>query len=94
MNKKQIDKEFKKINYELRVNKPKTAPYSPYMVKRREFLLFAQVHLCNILEAKSKKDKWDESFETEMYSKVIETYYNWNEKLVKKISGGRNEYKL
>ena len=78
MNKKQINKEFKKINYELRVNKPDTAPYLPGVVRRREFLLFAQVHLCNIISAKSKKDRWDERFETEMYNKVMEIYFNWN----------------
>ena len=82
MNKKQIEQEFKKIDYELRVNKPDSAPYPPDLVKRREYLLFAQVHLSNILDAKTKKDKWDERFETEMYNKVMEIYYNWgnNEK--------------
>lgn len=78
MNKKQIDEEFKKIIYELRINKPDSTPYPPDIVKRREFLLFAQVHLNNILEAKSKKDKCDEKFETEMFNKVMEIYYNWN----------------
>ncbi|OYD17555.1 hypothetical protein CH333_00420 [candidate division WOR-3 bacterium JGI_Cruoil_03_44_89] len=78
MNKKQIEQEFKKIDYELRFNKPDFAPYPPELVKRREFLLFAQVHLSNILDAKLKKDKWDERFETEMYNKVIEIYYNWS----------------
>ncbi|PIP11952.1 MAG: hypothetical protein COT45_01725 [bacterium (Candidatus Stahlbacteria) CG08_land_8_20_14_0_20_40_26] len=78
MNKKQIEQEFKKIDYEIRFNKPDFAPYPPDLVKRREYLLFAQVHLSNILDAKLKKDKWDESFETEMYNKVMKIYYNWN----------------
>lgn len=78
MNKKQIENEFKKIDYELRANKPKISPYSHNVVERRTFLLFAQVHLCNIIEAKSRKDKWDEKFETEMYYKVMNKYYNWD----------------
>ena len=76
MNEKQIEQEFKRIDYELRVNKPDSVPYLPDLVKRREFLLFAQVHLSNILEAKSKKDRLSEKFETEMYDKVIEIYHN------------------
>lgn len=78
MQKEQIKREFKKIDYELRVNKPDSAPYPPDLVKRRGLLLFAQVHLSNILGAKLKKDKWDERFETEMYNKVMKIYYNWN----------------
>ena len=54
MNKKQIEQEFKKIDYEIRFNKPDFAPYPPDLVKRREYLLFAQVHLSNILDAKLK----------------------------------------
>ncbi len=77
MNKKEIEQEFKKIDYELRFNKPDFTPYPPDLIKRREFLLFAQVHLSNILDAKFRKDKWDEKFETEMYNKVMEIYYNW-----------------
>lgn len=78
MNKKQIDREFKKINHELRINKPDFIPYPPDLIKRREFLIFAQVHLSNVLDAKFKRDKNIEIFETEMYNKVIETYYNWD----------------
>ncbi|MDD5693593.1 MAG: hypothetical protein PHU86_03930 [Patescibacteria group bacterium] len=80
MKKKQIEKEFDKINYELRYNKPDFAPYPLDIIKRREFLLFAQVHLGNILDAKLRKDKWDEEFEAEMYNKAIEIYYNWDSK--------------
>ncbi len=78
MDKEQIEKEFKKIDDELRNNKPNFTPYPFNIIKKREFLLFAQVHLSNILDAKSKEDKWDEEFETEMYNKVIEIYYNWD----------------
>lgn len=79
MEKKQIEQEFEKINYELRVNKPNFSPYPPNVVKRREVLLFAQVHLSNILDAKFRKDKWDEGFETEMYNRVMGIYNNWEE---------------
>lgn len=78
MNKKQIEKEFEKIDYELRVNKPDSAPYPQDFVKQRELLLFGQVHLSNILDAKLKKDKWYERFETEMYNIVMENYHNWD----------------
>lgn len=80
MNKKQIEKEFEKIKYELRINKPAITPYPPDIVKRREHLLFAQVHLNNILGAKLEKDKWSEKFETEMYNNVMDIYYNWDKK--------------
>lgn len=79
MEKKQIEREFQKIDYELRVNKPDSVPYPPDVVKQREFLLFAQVHLNNILDAKLKKDEWEERFETEMYNKVMEIYFNWDQ---------------
>lgn len=71
MKKEHIENEFRQIDYELRVNKPDSAPYPPDLVKKRVFLLFAQVHLNNILDAKLKKDIWNERFETEMYNKVM-----------------------
>ncbi|MCK4352067.1 hypothetical protein KAW65_01520 [candidate division WOR-3 bacterium] len=78
MTRKEIEQEYKKLGFELFENKPKiNTPYPPEIVKRREFLLFAQVHLGNILGAKLKGDEWDESFETDMYHKVMEIYYNW-----------------
>ena len=80
MTRKGIEQEFKKIDYELFVNRPNFTPYPPNVVKRREFLLFAQVHLSNILDAKLKRDEWSERFETEMYSKVMGIYYNWDKK--------------
>lgn len=60
MEEKQIEQECEKINYELGVNKPSLALTSPQVVKRREFLLFAQVHLSNILDAKFREAKWAE----------------------------------
>lgn len=78
MRREQIEKEFKKIDDELRNNKPNFTPYSCDIIKKREFLLFAQVHLNNILDAKFKRDKWEERFEIEMYNKVMEIYYSWN----------------
>lgn len=79
MNKKQIKQEYKKLQFEIFENKPKTdKSYPPDIVKRREFLLFAQVHLANILDAKARKDKWDENFETALYKIVINIYYDWN----------------
>lgn len=78
MKKEQIEKEFKKKDGELRNNKPSFTPYPFNIIKKREFLLFAQVHLNNIVDAKFKRDKWEEKFETEMYDKVMEIYYNWN----------------
>jgi len=81
MNKKQIGQEWKKLKFELFENRPKIdGPYPQNIVKRREFLLFAQVHLNNILDAKLKKDIWNERFETEMYNKTMEIYYSWDKK--------------
>jgi len=79
VNKKEVEQEYKRLIFELLENKPKiNGPYPPEIVKKREFLLFAEVHLANILDAKRRKDKWDEDFETEMYNKVIGIYYNWD----------------
>ncbi len=78
MRRQQIEKEFKKKDGELRNSKPSFTPYPFNIIKKREFLLFAQVHLNNIVDAKFKRDKWEEKFETEMYDKVMEIYYNWN----------------
>jgi len=78
MTKKQIEEEFKRIDYELRINRPNFIPFPPDVVKRREMLLFAQVHLSNILEAKRKKDPWEENFEENMYKVVISKYYGWD----------------
>lgn len=78
MTKRQIEKEWKKIKFEIFENKPKLeTPYLPDIVKRREFLLLAQTYLENIMAAKSRNDNWYENFETEIYNKVMKFYYNW-----------------
>jgi hypothetical protein len=79
MNKKQIEQEWKKLNFELLENKPKIdGPYPSDIVRRRELLLFAQVHLSNIIDAKDKNDRRVEDFETEMYDRIMSTCYNWD----------------
>lgn len=78
MNKKQIEQEFKKIDYELRFNKPDFAPYPPDLVKRRELLLFAQVHLSNVLGAKLEKDEMEEEYQESLYRAVMSMYDNWD----------------
>ena len=78
MNQKQINQEFKKVTNELIYNKPEVLPYPPEIVRRRELLLFAEVHLCNILDAKKKKHKIRELFETELYQIVMKCYYVWS----------------
>lgn len=80
MNKKQVKQEFQKIDYELFVNRPETTPYSPEIVMRRELLLFAQVHLANILDAKARKNKKIEKYEIEMYNAIMGIYYYLGEK--------------
>lgn len=78
MNKKQIEKEWKRLKYEIHKNKPNiVGPYPPAIVKSRELLLFAQVHLSNIISAKNKNDKNAEKFETEIYNTIMSTYYKW-----------------
>ncbi|MCK4308020.1 hypothetical protein KAW50_07350 [candidate division WOR-3 bacterium] len=79
MTKQQIDREYKKLNYEIFVNRPAIAPYPPEVVKRRELLLFAQVHLGNILGAKMEKDKVEEALQEFYYWVTIREYYNWGE---------------
>jgi hypothetical protein len=78
MNKKQIKQEFKKIDHEFRFNKPDFAPYPPDLVKRRELLLFAQVHLANVLGAKLENDEKEEKYQESLYRAVMSMYDNWN----------------
>lgn len=80
MTKKQIDREYKKMNYELFVNKPKTVPYPPNIVSRRQLLLKSQVNLSKMLEAKQRRNKIEESWQKCMYWLTMESYYNWDEK--------------
>ena len=77
MNKKQIEKEYKKIGYELFDNRPAIVPYPSNIVKRRELLLYAQVHLAEISWAKKCKDLEDERLHTKAYNSVISKYYEW-----------------
>lgn len=74
MTKQQIEKEFKKIDCELRINKPASILYPSDVIKRRKFLLFVQVYLSNILDAKPKEDRWYKKFETETCNRVMEFY--------------------
>ncbi|HBO84200.1 MAG: hypothetical protein A2073_07565 [Deltaproteobacteria bacterium GWC2_42_11] len=78
MTKRQIDREYEKIDYELRINNPPVSPYPPDIVKRRELLLYAQVHLANIFDAKRRRDNIMTSFEEFQYWCVMDDYYNWD----------------
>lgn len=56
MNKKQIKKEWERLNYELLKSKPEIeGPYPSNIVRKRELLLFAQVHLSNIIDARQEE---------------------------------------
>ncbi len=73
---RQIQDEWKKLDFEMQYNKPNIeGPYPPEIVRRRELLLIAQVYLANVMYAKAQKDKQRERFETEMYSRIMEMYY-------------------
>lgn len=79
MNEKQIAREWKRLNFEIFKNKPKTdKPYPINIVRRRELLLFAQVNLSKISYAQTKKDKLSERFETDLYKVIIKNYYKWD----------------
>ncbi len=76
--KKQIEQEWQRLNFEIFENKPKTdKPYPSDVVKRRELLLFAQVHLAEISWAKRCKDRETEALHTEVYNLVLQNYYSW-----------------
>jgi hypothetical protein len=69
--------EWKKLNFELFENRPKTdKPYPPEIVKRRTLLLYAQVHLAEAEWAKKCKDLETERLHTEAYNRVMSEYYN------------------
>lgn len=77
MTKEQIEKEFKKIDFELRENKPNVIGVFPdEIVKRRELLLLAQVALNNIIGAKQAKNRKEEEFYEDIYQKIIGYYYS------------------
>ena len=77
MKKRQIEEEYKKINYEMFNNRPAITPYPPNVVKRRELLLYAQVHLAEISWAKKCKESETEKLHTETYNLVMSKYYGW-----------------
>lgn len=78
MNKRQIEQEWKRLDFELFENAPKTdKPYPPDVVKRRELLLFAQVHLAEIGWAQKCKDLGAEILHTIAYNLVMSKYYDW-----------------
>ncbi len=78
MTKRQVMQEFKKLKYEIIENKPiLKKPYPPSLVRKRELLLFAQVHLCNILEAKAVNDKIKEELNVKIYKSFMTLYYGW-----------------
>ncbi len=51
------EKEWKILNYEMFENKPDKAPFPKFVVKRREFLLYAQCLLSDYEVADSKEEK-------------------------------------
>jgi hypothetical protein len=77
MNKKQIEQEFQKIDDEIKYNKPVDTPYPPDVIKRRELLLFAQVCLANVLDAKKKKNKQEGKLHEALYETMMSNYYGW-----------------
>jgi len=78
MNKRQIEQEWKRLDFELFENRPKTdKPYRPDVVRRRELLLYAQVHLAEISWAEKCKDIETERLQTEAYNLVMLKYYDW-----------------
>jgi hypothetical protein len=78
MNRNQIEQEFQKIGNEIKYNKPTNTPYPPDVIKRRELLLFAQVSLANMSDAKRKKDKQKEKLQEALYKTIMSNYYCWD----------------
>ncbi len=78
MTKKQIKKEWERLNFEIFENRPKTdKPYPSHIVKRRELLLYAQVHLSEISWAKRCNDREKERISTNLYNFVMAKYYEY-----------------
>ena len=67
-------REWKVLNFEVFENKPKTAPYPPDVVKKRELLFMAQSFLSNYQFTKSEKYK---AFFGELYRITMKTYSVW-----------------
>ena len=76
MTKKEIDQEFKNTTLELHKGLPSDKPFPPDVVRRRELLLFAQVHLIKILDAKHNKDRLAEIVHLGLYNVFKFHYYN------------------
>jgi hypothetical protein len=88
MNKKQIKQEWKKLKSLIIHHRPIfDGPYPPKIVKFRELLIYAQVHLSNIMDSKNRNDERMEAFETEMYELIMSIFDNWykNEQEITKI---------
>lgn len=75
MDRIQVEQEWQKIDCELRLAKPHFAPYPPHIVRRRELLLYAQVHLAEISWAQKCNDSDTEKIHTEAYYSVMLEYY-------------------
>jgi hypothetical protein len=76
MDKRTITKEFQKLKSEIFVNKPKIdGPFPTSIVRKREFLLFAQVWLDKILDTKTENNIFAEKFNTEIYNVILSHYY-------------------
>lgn len=76
MTKKQLLGEWKKLDFELFENKPEAnKPYPRNTVERRELLLFAQVHLAELMWAMKSENIPAEIYHTAMYSSVIKKYF-------------------
>jgi hypothetical protein len=78
MTQKQVTKEWKRLNFELFGNRLKTdKPYPPEIVKRRELLLYAQVHLAEISWAKKCRDLEALRLHSKAYELVMSKYYEF-----------------
>ena len=74
MDRVEVEQEFRKIDLELRFSRPHSPPYPPHVVKRRQLLLYAQVHLAEISWAQKCRDSETEEFHTEAYYSVMFEY--------------------
>lgn len=76
MTRQQIDKGFKKLNFELFETKPRcNGPFPLKIVRKRELLLFAEVALNKILEAKKNKNYFDEKQYEKFYKFALSKHY-------------------
>ena len=80
MTKRQIAREWKRLYYEIFANKPRSnSPYPPNVVRRRELLLYAQVHLAEISWAQKCGNFEAEKMHMAAYYSVISKYYGQQE---------------